>query len=220
MEDLAARSFAAYRGLVYDTPQFHAYFHGATPLAEIAQLNIGSRPAARAAGARIEDLRAIPWVFSWAQSRVMLPGWYGFGSAVEGWLGAAEAAGGGVGGREAALGLLREMSHSWPFFKTVLSNASMLLAKTDLGIASRYSELVEDEGARGVVFNAIAAEHKRTVEAILSIKQAKSLLADQPALEKSIRLRYAYLVSTPSLPPSLSLSLSFPPFLSLFFPFA
>ena len=187
MEDLSARSFKAYRSLVYETPQFHPYFHAATPISEIAQLNIGSRPAARAGSAKIEDLRAIPWVFSWAQSRVMLPGWYGFGTAVEGWL--ADAADPG-----AALDLLREMSRTWPFFKTVLSNASMLLAKTDLRIASRYSELVTDEAVRRVVFNAIAEEHGRTVGVILKIKEVPSLLADQPSLEKSIRLRYAYLV--------------------------
>ena len=188
MEDLARRSFTAYRGLVYDTPEFHPYFHAATPISEIAQLNIGSRPTARGGSARIEDLRAIPWVFSWAQSRVMLPGWYGFGSAVEGWLREAQDPAG-------ALGLLQEMSRAWPFFKTVLSNASMLLAKTDLGIASRYSELVEDERVRRVVFSAIAEEHGRTVGVILKIKESPSLLADQPTLEKSIKLRYAYLVS-------------------------
>ena len=190
MEDLAARSFKAYRALVYGTPEFYPYFTAATPLGEIALLNIGSRPAARTAHARIEDLRAIPWVFSWAQSRVMLPGWYGFGSAVESWL--AEAA---PGGRAGGLQLLQEMAAAWPFFRTVLSNASMLLAKTDLGIAARYSELVADERVRGVVFSAIAAEHARTVAAILEIKQVKSLLEDQPELAASIGVRFAYLVS-------------------------
>ena len=187
MADLAARSQAAYRGLVYDTPEFLPYFRAATPISEIAQLNIGSRPAARTASARIEDLRAIPWVFSWAQTRVMLPGWFGFGSAVEGWLGAHP------GGRAGGLALLQDMAVAWPFFRTVLSNAAMLLAKTDLSIASRYSSLVPDARVRDVVFGAICAEHKVTVGALLAIKRQDSLLQDQPALAASIRTRYAYL---------------------------
>jgi phosphoenolpyruvate carboxylase len=141
MDDLAGRSFAAYRALVYETPEFLPYFHAATPLREISGLNIGSRPAARgAAGAgggaaalpplpAVEDLRAIPWVFSWAQSRVMLPGFYGFGSAVEGWLEAHP------GGRGAGVAQLRAMATEWPFFKTLLSNLAMVLAKSDMGIA-------------------------------------------------------------------------------------
>ncbi len=188
MEDLAARSFTAYRALVYGTPEFYPYFVAATPLSEIAALNIGSRPAARTANARIEDLRAIPWVFSWAQTRVMLPGWYGFGSAVEGWLG------GHPGGRGAGLALLQDMARAWPFFKTVLSNASMLLAKTDMGIARAYAALVPDERVREVVFSAIAGEHKRTIGAILEIKQQGSLLEDQPELKASIKTRFPYLV--------------------------
>jgi phosphoenolpyruvate carboxylase len=193
MEALAARSFTAYRALVYGTPEFYPYFVAATPLGEIALLNIGSRPAARTAHARVEDLRAIPWVFSWAQCRVMLPGWFGFGSAVEGWLAEAEA-GGAPGGRAGALALLQEMARNWPFFRTVLSNASMLLAKTDLGIARAYSELVADARVREVVFSAIAAEHARTIAAILEIKQVGSLLEDQPELAASISTRFAYLV--------------------------
>ena len=189
MEDLAGRSFAAYRALVYETPEFLPYFRAATPISEIAQLNIGSRPAARTASARIEDLRAIPWVFSWAQTRVMLPGWFGFGAAVEGWLAARP----GADGRAQGLALLQEMAATWPFFRTVLSNAAMLLAKTDLSIASRYSGLVLDAGVREKVFGAICAEHGVTVRALLAIKRQASLLEDQPVLAASIRTRYAYL---------------------------
>jgi phosphoenolpyruvate carboxylase len=189
MTDLAARSFAAYRALVYETPEFLPYFRAATPIAEIAQLNIGSRPAARTSSARIEDLRAIPWVFSWAQTRVMLPGWFGFGAAVEGWLAAQP----GANGRAEGLALLQEMAATWPFFRTVLSNAAMLLSKTDLSIASRYAELVPDAAVRERVFGAISAEHGVTVRMILTIKCQASLLEDQPALADSIRTRYAYL---------------------------
>ena len=179
---------AAYRALVYETPEFLPYFRAATPISEIAQLNIGSRPTARTASARIEDLRAIPWVFSWAQSRVMLPGWFGLGTAVEGFLGAPRA-----GGRAAGVETLRAMAAAWPFFRSVLSNAAMLLAKTDLGIAARYAALVPDAAARAVVFGAIGAEHARTVAAIKEARGHDDLLQDQPALAKSIRARFPYI---------------------------
>ena len=132
----SALAFAAYRGLVYDTPEFLPYFRAATPIAEIAQLNIGSRPAARTGSARIEDLRAIPWVFSWGQCRVMLPGWYGFGTAVDTWLDSLSATT-TPAGREAGMRLLQSMHSSWPYFKSMLSNMAMVLAKTDLAVASR-----------------------------------------------------------------------------------
>ena len=136
MNELSARAHAAYRDLVYETPDFVAYFRATTPIAEIASLNIGSRPASRTASTRIEDLRAIPWVFSWGQCRLMLPGWFGFAAAVDGWQDAH------AGGKAAATALLAEMHERWPFFRTVLSNMAMVLAKTDLAIASRYAELV------------------------------------------------------------------------------
>src|SRR5207249_5135504 len=136
MDELAALALTAYRALVYETPEFLPYFRASTPIAEIAELNIGSRPASRKASQKIEDLRAIPWVFSWSQCRLMLPGWYGFGTAVEQWL-AQE-----PGERDARLGRLRDMHARWPFFRSMLSNMSMVLAKTDLAIASRYAELV------------------------------------------------------------------------------
>src|SRR5215467_10910764 len=135
MEFLSAEAYRAYRDLVHETDGFDRFFRESTVIEEIASLNIGSRPASRKASGRIEDLRAIPWVFSWAQSRVLLPGWYGFGTAVEEWL------------REDPTGRtaeLRRMHKRWPFFQSLVANLEMVLSKTDLGIASRYAELVPD----------------------------------------------------------------------------
>ena len=134
MDELAAHALAAYRSLVYGTPGFPAYFRAATPISEIAELNIGSRPASRTSSSKIEDLRAIPWVFSWGQCRLMLPGWYGFGAAVDAW----------VASKSGGIALLSEMYVRWPFFKSVMSNMAMVLAKTDLAVASRYADLVPD----------------------------------------------------------------------------
>jgi len=185
MESLSARACEAYRSLVYETPGFVEYFRATTPIAEIAGLNIGSRPASRTASTRIEDLRAIPWVFSWGQCRLMLPGWYGFGSAVEAWL-AAQADGRG-------LRLLAEMHDRWPFFRSVLSNMAMVLAKTDLAIASRYAELCPDEALRTAIFGRIAAEHEACVRCVLAITEHRGLLDDNPILARSIRNRFPYL---------------------------
>jgi phosphoenolpyruvate carboxylase len=168
---------------VYETPSFIEYFRSATPIAEIAELNIGSRPASRTASTRIEDLRAIPWVFSWGQCRLMLPGWYGFGTAVEAWLAA----------NPERLPLLIEMQAKWPFWKSVLSNMEMVLAKTDLAIASRYAELVPDGAVGEHVFARIAAEHGRTMRALAAITGRTELLADNPTLARSIRNRFPYL---------------------------
>jgi phosphoenolpyruvate carboxylase len=183
VDELAALALEAYRALVYDTPGFVVYFRAATPIAEIAELNIGSRPASRTASTRIEDLRAIPWVFSWGQCRLMLPGWYGFGTAVERWLAQGE-------GR---LSLLREMHEHWPFFRSVLSNMAMVLAKTDLAVASRYAELVADAAVREPIFARIAGEHGRTVRAYFAITSRAQLLDDNPTLARSIRNRFPYL---------------------------
>ena len=183
LDELAALALEAYRALVYETPGFVDYFRAATPIAEIAELNIGSRPASRAASTRIEDLRAIPWVFSWGQCRLMLPGWYGFGAAVEGWLAQDE-------GR---LALLREMHEHWPFFRSVLSNMAMVLAKTDLAVASRYAELVTDAAVREPIFARITDEHGRTVRAYFAITSRSQLLEDNPTLARSIRNRFPYL---------------------------
>jgi phosphoenolpyruvate carboxylase len=183
MESLSAHSLGAYRALVYETPGFVDYFRASTPIAELAALNIGSRPASRTASQRIEDLRAIPWVFSWSLCRLMLPGWYGFGAAVESWC--AE--------RPDGMGVLRQMYREWLFFRTVVSNMEMVLAKSDLAVASRYAELVPDAALRDAVFGRIRDEWQRTVRAVQSITGQESLLADNPALARSIRDRLPYL---------------------------
>ena len=179
MEDLSRAAFAAYRALVRETPDFIDYWRQSTPIAELAELNIGSRPASRRATQAIEDIRAIPWVFSWSQCRLMLPGWYGFGSAVEAWKGNVDE--------------LRDMYRSWPFFRSVLSNLDMVLAKTDLAIASRYAELVEDSRLRVAVFGRIEEEWQRTRRWLAAITEKSELLADNPTLARSIRNRFPYL---------------------------
>jgi phosphoenolpyruvate carboxylase len=182
MEELSRAAFRAYRELV--TAQgFVDYFRASTPIAEIAELNIGSRPASRRATQSIADLRAIPWVFSWSQCRIMLPGWFGFGAAVEGWLEA----------HEGGLDELGEMHGAWPFFRAVLSNLDMVLAKTDLAIGARYAELVPDARLRGEMFGRIEAEWRRTRRALAAITQQEELLAENPTLARSIRNRFPYL---------------------------
>lgn len=176
MAALSQASMAAYRAVVYDTPGFADYFHAATPIAEIADLKIGSRPASRSASAAIEDLRAIPWVFSWSQSRVMLPGWFGFGSAV----------------KAADLAELRDMAAGWPFFTTLLQNLEMMLAKADMSIARRYASLVPDKAMAMRVFGAIRSEHERTRDAVLAITGHGDLLGGDPELGRLIRLRMPY----------------------------
>ena len=182
--ELSERSMKSYRALVYDTPGFTDYFFAATPISEIAELNIGSRPASRKATRSIEDLRAIPWGFSWGQSRVTLPGWYGFGSAVEGFVAQAP---------EERVALLQRMSAQWPFFRTLLSNMDMVLAKADLGIARRYSELVPDRALAERIFSEIEAEWERTVAAITTITGESQRLADNPALSLSVIHRFPYI---------------------------
>jgi len=183
MERLSELAFQAYRGLVYETPGFTQYFRESTPLSEIAHLNIGSRPASRKPSERIEDLRAIPWVFSWAQCRLMLPGWYGFGSAVEQWL--AE--------HPEGLALLQRMHQTWPFFRTQLSNMDMILAKSDLVIALRYAGLVTDEALRQRIFTRIEAEWNATRDALRRITGQNELLAGNPLLARSMRNRFPYM---------------------------
>ncbi|MBV8621270.1 MAG: phosphoenolpyruvate carboxylase [Curvibacter sp.] len=189
--ELSQASMGAYRDLVYETAGFTDYFFGSTPIREIAELNIGSRPASRKASQRIEDLRAIPWGFSWGQCRLTLPGWYGFGSAVEGFLGREAAP--GKDGRKEALALLQRMYRQWPFFRTLLSNMDMVLAKSDLALASRYAELVADARLRKKVFALIEAEWHRTAEALTLITGDKQRLAHNEALARSIRHRFPYI---------------------------
>ncbi len=186
--ELSRNSMAAYRALVYETPGFTEYFFSATPLREIAELNIGSRPASRKASQRIEDLRAIPWGFSWGQCRLTLPGWYGFGSAVQSFISTGTAA-----EQKERTALLQKMYRQWPFFKTLLSNMDMVMAKSDLALASRYSELVADARLRKKIFTAIEAEWHSTAQALATITGDKNRLANNAALQRSIRHRFPYI---------------------------
>jgi phosphoenolpyruvate carboxylase len=183
LDDLAARAQRAYTELVHETPGFVDYFKASTPVSEIGALNIGSRPTSRRPTTSISDLRAIPWVLAWSQSRVMLPGWYGTGTAFEEWIAEGD-------GR---LEVLRHLYRRWPFFATVLSNMAQVLAKSDMGLAARYSELVEDEALRRRVFDKIVTEHKRTIQMHKLITGQDDLLADNPALARSVFNRFPYL---------------------------
>ncbi len=185
---LSTASMAAYRALVYETPGFTNYFFESTPLREIAELNIGSRPAARKPSQKIEDLRAIPWGFSWGQCRLTLPGWFGFGSAVEAFLNE-----NGAAGKKDALGVLQKMYRQWPFFSTLLSNMDMVLAKSDLALASRYAELVGDAKLRKRIFASIETEWHRTANALAQITGEKQRLSGNASLQRSIRHRFPYI---------------------------
>jgi len=184
MDELSADAYAVYRELVYGTPGFVSFFRAATPITEIADLNVGSRPASRKKSDRIEDLRAIPWVFSWSLARIMLPGWYGFGSAVHRLL---------ARRGDAALIQLREMHREWPFFRALMSNMDMVLAKTDLHIASRYAELVSDEAVRERIFAMISDEMERTLTHLLLITGQRELLENNALLARSFRNRRPYI---------------------------
>ncbi|HXE22612.1 MAG TPA: phosphoenolpyruvate carboxylase [Rhodoferax sp.] len=189
---LSTASMAAYRALVYETPGFTEYFFNATPIREIAELNIGSRPASRKASQRIEDLRAIPWGFSWGQCRLTLPGWYGFGSAVQAFLHENDKENSSKPNKDGVL-LLQKMYRQWPFFRTLLSNLDMVLAKSDLALASRYAELVDDARMRRKIFGAIEMEWQRTSDALALITGERQRLAGNAALSRSIRHRFPYL---------------------------
>jgi phosphoenolpyruvate carboxylase len=184
---ISEASFKAYRKLVYETPGFTDYFFSATPIREIAELNIGSRPASRKATRAIEDLRAIPWSFSWGQCRVALPGWCGFGSAIAAYLGTEPKQ------RKERLALLQKMHKQWPFFGTLLSNLDMVIAKSDLAIAARYVELVEDKKLGKRIFASIEAEWHATSTALALITGEKNRLASNPSLARSIEHRFPYL---------------------------
>jgi phosphoenolpyruvate carboxylase len=184
MDQLSALAFKAYRGLVYETEGFADYFWASTVITEIATLNIGSRPASRKKTREIEDLRAIPWVFSWAQCRLMLPGWYGFGSAVETWV---------AQHPDKGMPFLKELYREWPFFRTLLSNMDMVLAKSSIAIASRYAELVPDTALREKIFGRIRQEWQTSIDTLLDIMGQERLLQGNPLLERSIRNRFPYL---------------------------
>ena len=183
LDELAALAQRAYAELVHETPGFVEYFMASTPVSEIGALNIGSRPTSRKQTTSISDLRAIPWVLAWSQSRVMLPGWYGTGSAFEQW----------ISGGEGRLEVLQDLYRRWPFFRTVLSNMAQVLAKSDMGLADRYAELVADETLRRRVFDRLVAEHERTIRMHGLITGQDDLLADNPALARSVFNRFPYL---------------------------
>ncbi|MBH0780289.1 phosphoenolpyruvate carboxylase [Nocardia bovistercoris] len=183
MDELAARARAAYSRLVHETPGFVEYFRQSTPVAEVGDLNIGSRPASRKPTSSVSDLRAIPWVMSWSQARVMLPGWYGTGTALEEW----------IGGDADRLATLSRLYRTWPFLRTVLSNLAQVMAKSDLDIAARYADLVEDATLRDTIFGMITDEHARTVRVHAAITGNDHLLADNPSLAESIHNRFPYL---------------------------
>ena len=178
MDHISQRAFDLYRELVYGTDGFKTFFRQLTPLAEIAELKIGSRPASRTHSDRIEDLRAIPWVFSWAQARVMLPGWYGVGQALD---------------EFADRGLLKEMAAAWPFFQTTLDNVEMVLAKSNMAIAEHYTTLVKDPDMASKIFGRIARDWTTTHDRLLEITGQTELLDKNPSLNASIRLRLPYI---------------------------
>jgi phosphoenolpyruvate carboxylase len=184
MDELSNTAFEAYQDLVYKTDGFEEYFWSSTVINEIATLHIGSRPPSRKETRKIEDLRAIPWVFSWAQCRLMLPGWYGFGTAVEKWL---------TNNPNEGMPFLQELYQEWPFFRSQLSNMDMVLAKSSIAIARRYSELVEDKELRARIFGRIHAEWKSSINALLNISGEERLLQTNPLLERSIHNRFPYL---------------------------
>ena len=204
MEQIAAAGRAAYRGLVYERPEFFTYFREATPIAEISRLRIGSRPASRSGSDRIEELRAIPWVFSWMQSRHTLPGWFGLGSALEAFVDGATKGDPDDDGRRSSappppgsagaerLALLRQMYSEWPFFRTLLDNAQLIIAKADMGIARRYAELVADQALAERVFGTIREEYERTRRLICLVAEVDDVLDAQPVLQRAIRQRNPY----------------------------
>jgi phosphoenolpyruvate carboxylase len=178
MAELSASAFRHYRGLVYETDGFRTFFRQMTPINEIATLKIGSRPSSRTASDAIEDLRAIPWVFSWAQARVMLPGWYGTGQALA-----------GFGDK----GLLKAMAGEWSYFQTILANMEMVLAKSDMSIAAHYAGLVEDRTLADTLFNRIKDGWHASRDNLLDATGQNHLLEAHPALNNSIRLRLPYI---------------------------
>ena len=180
---IAAASRDFYRNLVYETPGFIEFFRQATPIDLIENLSLGSRPSRRSNTRDINQLRAIPWVFAWTQSRHFIPAWYGLGFALELFAG---------GHPPSGWQLLKEMYREWPFFALLIDNAEVSLAKTDLYIARRYDALCRDAALREAIFHRIEEEYQRSVRAVLAITESSRLLERQPVLEESIRLRNPY----------------------------
>lgn len=177
MDEMSAAAFKVFRQLVYETPEFIDFWQAATPLDEIKSMHIGSRPAARTQSSEVSKIRAIPWVFSWMQSRFNLPGWYGLGTALE-------------SVKDSTL--LQDMYQGWPFFKTMLDNTEMSLLKADMGIAALYVDLVPDKAMAGEIFTLIRAEYKRTRDAVLSISGHQNLLDEEPITQQAVQLRNPY----------------------------
>jgi len=181
VEEMAELSTQTYRGLVYDDADFAAFFHAATPVREVSRLQLGSRPAKRRASMRIEDFRAIPWVFSWTQARAVLPAWYGLGSALR-------------SAREKhGVQLLREMESEWPFFAALISNAAMACVKADIDIARRYAELYEDEQTRERIWGHIASEFELTLRELGAVRDEERLLDREPILQRMLARRNVYI---------------------------
>ena len=187
MRDISRLSQEKYASLMHNDPGFIEYFTTSTPLQEIGALNIGSRPSARKQTTSISDLRAIPWVLAWSQSRVMLPGWFGVGTALKQWIGDSEDS-------EERLEELRELSRTWPFFASILDNMAQVMSKADMQLTKLYSTLVGDKEIADRVYNAIAEEYTLTLEMFLKVTEQEHLLAENPALERSVRSRFPYLV--------------------------
>ncbi|KAA3648206.1 MAG: phosphoenolpyruvate carboxylase [Chloroflexi bacterium] len=178
MTDMASVARDEFRSLVYETDGFLEYWREATPLEEITRLRIGSRPATRGpGGAQVTKIRAIPWVFSWMQSRFNLPGWYGLGTGLE---------------AASDPDLLKTLYREWSFFRALMDNAEMSLLKADLGIAALYSDLVTDKRLASSIFERISAEYERTRNAILAINGNQQLMDDEPVIQRSIELRNPY----------------------------
>jgi phosphoenolpyruvate carboxylase len=182
MDDLSAAAYQVYRQFIYDTPDLLTYWQQATPIAEISQLRIGSRPSRRAAQATFTSLRAIPWGFSWMQCRHVLPGWYGVGTALAAYAQTPE-----------KVITLQTMYQQWPFFRAILDNAQMALAKADMGIARLYADLVEEAEVRERVFGEVQRAYQETVEWLLRVTKQDELLENDPVLQYGVRQRNPYI---------------------------
>jgi phosphoenolpyruvate carboxylase len=183
MDQMAEAACVAYRRLVFETPGFMDYWKAATPIEEIKNLTIGSRPVARKGGIdSVTQIRAIPWVFSWMQSRFNLPGWYGFGSG----LAAIRAS------RPDGLAFLREMYASWSFFRMLLETAELSLMKADMSVASMYSALVLDQDLARRIFSDVQVEYQNTVQAVLEVKGQTALMENEPVIQRSVLRRNPY----------------------------